>query len=245
VVEEDIEGLPEVSDGPVSELLTLAADGPCLLTDGMKIACEVPEEGEIFLVFHGAKHDFTQETFATDFDAYGQAGGNRAYISNRASNFAYPQKGVILPMGVCQPGEAEFTLKMLEGAAFECDAVEVFFRASEDYDRMASALGEDVLENVEVGTNRVSGTISLDERKWLQLAIPYSKGWTATVDGERAELARSGGMYMGLALDAGEHVVELEYCTPYLKVGAAVSAASLVLWAVLAAMGRKRKASVE
>lgn len=243
VVEESVDGLLAVPDGRASGSVALAADGPCLLTDGMKIACEVPAEGEVFLVFHGAKHDFTQKTFATDFDAYGPAGGNRAYISNRASNFAYPQKGVILPMGVCQPGEAEFTLKMLEGAAFECDVVEVFFRASEDYDRMASALGEDVLENVEVGTNRVSGTISLDERKWLQLAIPYSEGWTATVDGEKAELARSGGMYMGLALDAGEHVIELEYCTPYLKVGAAVSAVSLVLWAVLAAASRKRRAS--
>ena len=66
--------------------------------------------------------------------------------------------------------------------------------------------------------------------------LPDGTAFAATVDGERAELARSGGMYMGLALDAGEHVVELEYCTPYLKVGAAVSAASLVLWAVLAAM---------
>lgn len=243
VVEGEVEGLALAEETSVSQKLDFAVKKgeASALTDGMQIVCEVPEEGEVFLMFDGVRHDFRCKIQATDFDVNGPSGGNRAYVSNSRSNFAYPQQGVILPMGVCEAGEAAFTVEVVDGAAFLCDDVEVYFRSTADYDRAAAKLGEDVLENVTVGVNCVSGTILLEETKWLQLAIPYSEGWTATVDGEAAELSRSGGMYMGLALEAGEHVVELSYCTPWLKQGALISAAAALVCIALAIVNRRRR----
>lgn len=53
---------------------------------------------------------------------------------------------------------------------------------------------------------------------------------------------RCGGMYMGVALDAGEHHLELRYCTPGLKAGAVISAAALTLLLALSILdGWRRK----
>ncbi len=239
VVESEVLGLAECASGLAVQKLDVQFDGNTL-ENGAKIVCELPGEGEVFVTVAAPKMLGSAEFF----DLTGPAGSNRAYISNASSNFAYPQQGVILPMGVCDAGKAEFVFGM--SAPFGIESVEVWYRPSETYEAAAKKLGEDVLENVTVGTNYVCGEISLEEPKWLQLSIPYSEGWTATVDGEPVELVRSGGMYMGLALETGEHFVELEYFTPHLAVGLFVSLIACFVWVVLSLAddilhGRNRK----
>ena len=48
-------------------------------------------------------------------------------------------------------------------------------------------------------------------------------------------------MYMGLALDEGEHTIELSYLTPGLKEGFAVSLAGLGVWGILALVQKKKR----
>lgn len=69
---------------------------------------------------------------------------------------------------------------------------------------------------------------------WVVVADSLDRsGWTATIDGQQTELFRAdhvgGAVYVP---DAGEHTITLEYKTPGLRVGATVSAITLV--AVLA-----------
>ncbi len=102
-------------------------------------------------------------------------------------------------------------------------------------------LTENVLEDVETGTNRVAGRITLDEDKFLVLSIPYQRGWTALVDGEKAELRRANYMYMALELDAGEHKVELTYEIPGIRYAFVVTGAAFVLFLVLLCVRRVRR----
>ena len=85
------------------------------------------------------------------------------------------------------------------------------------------------LENIEVGVNRITADIRSDERIALCLAIPYSRGWTAYVDGKETELSRVNTMYMGFPLEAGEHSIELRYFTPGLMMGIVLSSGMLIL----------------
>lgn len=47
-------------------------------------------------------------------------------------------------------------------------------------------------------TNTIQGNINLKKDKILCLAVPYSKGWKATVDGKEQELLQANTMYMGV-----------------------------------------------
>lgn len=55
----------------------------------------------------------------------------------------------------------------------------------------------------EIENNRLSGEIEMQNDGVLQISVPWNRGWMATVDGQKAELMRCGGMYMGLRLGAG------------------------------------------
>lgn len=80
------------------------------------------------------------------------------------------------------------------------------------------------MEHLETGMDAVTGEITLDAPKLLHLAIPYSKGWRAYVDGRETKLYRANVMYMALDVDAGRHSVRLAYHTPWLKEGMYISA---------------------
>lgn len=82
---------------------------------------------------------------------------------------------------------------------------------------------QDVLEQVEVEANRISGEIQLDQAKALCITIPYSEGWTATVDGVETELKRANTMFMAMELEPGSHEIVLTYRTPGLAAGGALT----------------------
>ena len=101
-----------------------------------------------------------------------------------------------------------------------------------DYGNKISTLKEDVLENIQTGTNCFSGSIALNQPKLLCLPIPYSDGWEAFVDGKKADLYKANLMYMALELDAGRHNILLKYHTPLLKAGTCISVISVLLFGI-------------
>ncbi|MFR8549400.1 MAG: YfhO family protein, partial [Lachnospiraceae bacterium] len=105
----------------------------------------------------------------------------------------------------------------------------------------AAGLTQDVLEQAEIGTNTVSGTVSLEEDKILVLSIPYQNGWTAYVDGEKTQLGRANYMYMALPLSAGEHTIELTFEIPGVKYALVIMPSAVVLFIVLNVIFYMRK----
>lgn len=116
---------------------------------------------------------------------------------------------------------------------YSFDFLEVICRPMEGYAERVAALREHVLDEVEVGTDSVSGEIFLTEPKILCLAIPYSAGWRAYVDGEEAELYRANLKYMAVELGEGSHEVELEYISPLAGVGKLLSVCGFGIFFIL------------
>jgi hypothetical protein len=74
----------------------------------------------------------------------------------------------------------------------------------------------------------------------------YYPGWQATVDGAPARILRADGILMAVALPPGTHRVELVFAPASVTVGALVSAASVLAWAVIMARGwRQRRRRIE
>ena len=90
------------------------------------------------------------------------------------------------------------------------------------------------LRDIEMTNNKVTGTVTSATDGVLFLSIPYSEGWSATVDGKPAELLRVNTAFSGLRLQAGEHDIVLRYFTPGLKLGLLMAAASLLALLVIA-----------
>ena len=97
------------------------------------------------------------------------------------------------------------------------------------------------MQNVKTSTNELTGTVSVSKKKALVFALPYSKGFTAYVDGEEVPIVKANTMYMAVELDKGTHEIRLVYCTPYLKAGLGLTAGGFLIYIFLVLFHRKKR----
>ena len=144
-------------------------------------------------------------------------------------------------MGYSRSGVRTMTLTFANTGVYTYDKLRVVSQPVQGIEEKTVKLGEEALENVKMGTNEITGDISVSERKALVLSVPYSKGFTAYVDGKETKLQKANTMFMALELEPGSHEIRLTYCTPYLKAGLALSLAGLVVYFMLVAVRRKKR----
>lgn len=125
--------------------------------------------------------------------------------------------------GYSKEAKTDITVTFNARGIYDFSTLEVLEQPMTDTDRQVAKLAENTLENIQIGTDTVDGTVTLDRSKILLLTIPYCDGWTATVDGKEVQLLQANTMFSALALEPGEHTIHLTYCTPHLKAGLAVS----------------------
>ena len=78
---------------------------------------------------------------------------------------------------------------------------------------------------VSLMTDRVSFAVSApgEDPGFLMLTIPWQRGWSARVDGEKTDLFRTNTAFTGMPVGPGYHEIELEYHTPGMTAGAVMS----------------------
>lgn len=144
-------------------------------------------------------------------------------------------------LGYGEEGVSSIKITFPSIGIYRFNTMDVVCQPMDNYADQVNALKEDVLEQIKVDGDRVSGSIQLDTPKLLCLTIPYSKGWSATVDGQPAELLCANTMYMALELDAGQHTVQLHYQTPLLNAGMGVTAVGVLLFVAVIVVTERRK----
>ncbi len=101
--------------------------------------------------------------------------------------------------------------------------------------------------NVEVFEDtHIKGTATASEDSVFYTSIPYDESWQIFVDGNRVskeemQECKIGNGFIGFYLDEGEHEIEFKYEARGFKVGAIVSAVTILLLAVAFTLLRKKK----
>ena len=147
----------------------------------------------------------------------------------------------IMNMGYSSDNVTRLTLSFSDIGTYSFDSVEIICQPMENYVSQISELRKNVLDNVTLGTDSITGTITLDNPKILCFSIPYSIGWKAKSDGKEVPIYQANTMYMGIPLDAGSHDISLEYATPFLKEGIYVSCASLLIFVIYVVFVERKK----
>lgn len=147
----------------------------------------------------------------------------------------------ILYLGYSAKGYTSCTLTFPQKGTFILDDLEIWCQPMDHYAEQIEALRAESLENVETNWRGLTGTISVSKDKFLCFSIPYDKGWTAYVDGEKANLVQANIGFMGVELSAGDHDIELKYWPPGLTTGIALSCIGLIGMAGMIVYTRKIK----
>ena len=147
----------------------------------------------------------------------------------------------LVNLGYSEKPLREITLYLPRVGSYSLDDMSVVVQPMDEFDGQIDALKEDVLDNVELPTNGVRGTIDASKDELLFLSIPYSDGWSATVDGTEADIICANTAFMGIALSAGRHSIELRYATPGLGLGMTIGAGGLLAAGVLVVVCELRR----
>ena len=106
-------------------------------------------------------------------------------------------------------------------------------------DEAYETLNKQTMVTEEYTDTYIKGSIEVTEAGRLILSIPNEEGWTLYVDGKKSEILDFKDTFISVYLEEGQHEIELKYMTPGLKVGALLSGACVLLFAVTI-LGRKK-----
>ncbi len=202
----------------------------------------VPEDCELFLYLKGirllnpAGHVWIDiSSTAEDYFVSKQAN-----ILNPQYTWAFPREAVAINLGYGHAGENRIVLTVSQEAEFELESIRLLAVPMSLYREYASERRESVMEDVDVGRDRITGRISVPDRRILQFSVPYSSGWKAYIDGKETSLVKSDVLYMAAFVDEGTHEITLRYSTPWLLPGCMLSVVTFVLFCAWEIVTRRR-----
>ncbi len=126
---------------------------------------------------------------------------------------------------------------------YSWEDIRIYTRSPEQIDETVSRFYEHAdMDNIsyELDGNHIHINATADQDKYLYIAVPYSAGWTAKIDGEAVPILKANIGFMAVAVDAGSHNVELTYRTPYLTEGLLITTGSLAVFLACVAVDKKR-----
>lgn len=144
-------------------------------------------------------------------------------------------------MGYSRTGLRTMTITFANTGVYTYDKLRVVSQPVKGIEEKTEKLGQETLENVAMGTNEITGNITVSKKKALVLSLPYSQGFTAYVDGKETKLQKANTMFTALELEPGEHEIRLTYCTPYLRPGMILSVAGLVIYMIMVLVRRRTR----
>ena len=133
------------------------------------------------------------------------------------------------------PGNAERIEMSFTPGTYAIEELRLAFNSYDRLEDWTQARNRYNLENLIVSGSHVEGTLRNETPGILTLSMPYNKGWTCTVDGEKTPLIRVNGIFTGIEMEPGEHVIKMRFIPPYLIIGACITGATalaLILFAL-------------
>ena len=159
---------------------------------------------------------------------------NTSLLYKTKYNLRYDStKDFLINTGYSKKAKKSIEIVFPMAGTYTISDISVICQPMDGFSQKISRLRENPLEKVKIKTDEIRASVSFDEAKILCIGVPYSKGWSAYVDGEKTQLLRANTMFSALALDKGNHDIQLVYSTPYLKTGFCMTAAGFICLSII------------
>lgn len=184
---------------------------------------------------------YTEGSIVAKIDEEGEWATRGLSLRSPKSRFQGDRSNYMMDLGYREDGVKRIRLGFGNPGKYSFEKLEVICQEMEPLNQWAAQRNQDTIEGFEADGNKVRCSITLTEPKAVVFSIPYNKGWSLTVDGEKAELKQANGMFMAAELTEGSHEITLNYETPYIRVGVVLTAAGVILTAGIFLYYKKRR----
>ncbi len=230
VVADDAQGI-EVGDGGSIHVQEGASGS-------VAIEFEPVENAELYVQFQGYR---ALSRSAANVSVHAKCGDRSAMCRFRGAGGQYYAgfDASMMFFGYAEGPRSRVEVTLPSDDEYSFDSVHVYALPVDDHAERAQALAAEHLQQVELAANAIRGTLDVSERKMLCMAIPYSSGWSATVDGAPVDVQQVNTWMCGIVVEPGSHQVEFTYRTPGLTLGLAAGAVGLAVLVVALLFRRK------
>ncbi len=193
----------------------------------------------VYLSFEGVDCRFLKGARGVNvfFDIDGEKRTFTFHNANSDWEWTYYTDHYTLPLGYQQDGINEISFI----SPFTFESMKIYAVPEDVYINAYNNCVEEVLQNIEMSVNTLTGDITVSSDKVLSINMLYSDGWTAYVDGKETPVYKANGLFLGIPLEKGTHTVRLSYRTPLLYEGFAVSAVTVAAIIAAKLLEKRRK----
>lgn len=171
--------------------------------------------------------------------ASGTAGVTAVGVATDTADYKDLKMGSILYLGYLDQGSRVTLTNSDEDDATPAINLAVYHMDGSVLEETLEALSRQHLEQVEYTSDHIHGQIVMEEAGRLILSVPLEAGWRIRVNGEEAEAVPFGGCLVAFDLEPGEYTIDMHYVPQGRGAGIAVSAVSILLFALIMALRRK------
>ncbi|WP_026492297.1 YfhO family protein [Butyrivibrio sp. XPD2002] len=220
--------------------------------------CTLSFEGipgsETYLYFENLNCDIKEDaaniTVSTDTPENGAVTKTIAY-KTPYSQFYSGWHNYLVNLCYSSEARSRITITFPQKGTYSFDSLQVICQPMDTYAEKAQALAAETMTDNNLHrnpkslmTNEITGTITAAEDSYLVLNVPYDKGWTIYVDGEKRTPEKANIMSLGTPIGAGTHSIEMRYHTPGVVPGIILFILGIAGAVVLNNMERKEKCEI-
>lgn len=165
-------------------------------------------------------------------------------ISQPAYDFYFGRSDYVvnlgsLPFGQQNATQKKVTVRLNGPARYKIEDIGLLEVPVEDALLQIGQRNAEGLQDVSVITNGLTGKIEVPKDRLLCIAVPYKRGYTLYIDGEKTGISRVNKMYTGALVEKGSHTIVLEYTTPGLLAGGILTIIGVIYIIFLAVLHKK------
>ena len=122
-------------------------------------------------------------------------------------------------------------LKNIEDARENTDGI-TLYTDDEAMSQDSKRLAQTSASSFKYDNNGFTAKVSRDKDSLVFFSVPYDKGWSATVNGNKAEIEKVNVGFMAVKVNEGESTIRFDYTTPGLYLGIKISAGAVILFLI-------------
>lgn len=207
------------------------------------LSYKAPKNSELYLSIEGVNipHGLNQPDrlyFRTKTD---NSYANTSTLRARTDTYYFGIDGRLMNLGYHEKSSKKTRIAIDQLGSFTLESLSIYAVSMDKLDQYYQSRTQHPFTNIHVSTNKITGQITTDRNQMLLLTIPYSPGWTATMDGEEVTTYRANTMYTAIDVTPGSHNLVLTYKTPYLSLGITTCFISCIIFLAILLVPKYKK----
>lgn len=202
--------------------------------DSLKISYDLPEEYHNKIIFIRFKMNKSLKNKDLSIKI------NSVKNKLTASNWKYYNDNEVFDYVLASQDQTKLVFSFTEGE-YNISDFETYILDYTYIENCSKNVSKFIVDKEKTKGDIISGKINVVEDSYFMISIPYDKGFTIKVDGQKIKYEKVDNAYLGFKISEGTHNIEIEYNAPLKNIALIASSIGILFFVAITFLESKRK----